>query len=423
MSDADRTFLRRLFTAAHSAADPSLVVPPHLPPPPKGRLVVVGCGKAAGAMAAAAEAAYDETVCLGGVVVVPYGHGVACTRVEIMEAAHPVPDASSVNASRRILEVVSSLGEDDLVLALVSGGGSAVMVQPIPGVSLGEKQALTKALLACGAPISEINLVRTHLSAIKGGGLAAAAHPAPVVSLLISDAPGDDPSTIASGPTLPPRGTVVDALHILERREIELPVHVRRALESGAGRHQIDDQHLSLARSTVVAAPQLSLDAAAQIASAHEVSPVILGDAIEGESREVARVLAGIARQVAMRDQPATRPCVLLSGGETTVTLRGGGCGGPNVEFLLALAVSLQGAPGVSAIACDTDGVDGAAPVAGAVVTPDTLERADKAGLDAQRFLMENDAHSFFEALGDQVITGPTLTNVNDFRAVLVRQA
>jgi glycerate 2-kinase len=423
MTDSDRAFLRQLFTAAHSAADPFLVVPPHLPPPPKGRLVVVGCGKASGAMAAAAEAAYDETVRLGGVVVVPYGHAVDCNRVEIVEAAHPVPDESSVDASRRILEVVSSLGEDDLVLALVSGGGSAVMAQPIPGVTLDEKQAVTKALLASGAPISEINLVRTHLSAIKGGGLTAAAYPAPVLSLLISDVPGDDPSTIASGPTSPPRGTVVDALEVLERRGIDLPDHVRRALESGAGRHQIDDQHLGLTRNTVVAAPQLSLEAAAQIAAAHGVEPVILGDAIEGESREVARVLAGIARQIAMRDQPATRPCVLLSGGETTVTLRGGGCGGPNVELLLALALSLQGAPGVSAIACDTDGVDGAAPVAGAVVTPDTLQRAARAGLDARRFLMENDAHSFFDALGDQVITGPTLTNVNDFRAVLVRRA
>ncbi len=307
------------------------------------------------------------------------------------------------------------------MLALVSGGGSALLVQPLPGISLDQKRSVTTALLASGAPISEMNLVRTHLSTAKGGGVAAAAYPAPVVALIISDVPGDDPAMIASGPTVTPRGTPRDALEVLDRRGVDLPDEVHRALADGFGRELVDTEHLQRTSNVVVAAPQLSLEAAARRAEEHGLTPLILGDAIEGESREVGRVLAGIARQVALHDQPVRRPGVLLSGGETTVTLTGSGQGGPNTELLLAMAIALDGHPGITALACDTDGIDGAAEVAGAVITPDTLPRARQRGLEPREFLASHNAHPFFEGLGDQVVTGPTLTNVNDFRAVLIR--
>ena len=417
----DRDLLRDLFDSAVAAAQPSGVIHRHLPPPPRGRLLIVGYGKASAAMARAAESAYASHPDVQGLVIVPYGHRVGCERVEIVEAAHPVPDDAGLEATARLLELLRPLGEDDLVLALVSGGGSALLVQPLPGVSLDEKRSVTKALLASGAPISEMNLVRTHLSTAKGGGVAAAAYPAPVVALIISDVPGDDPGMIASGPTVAPRGTPQDALEILDRRGIELTSEVSRAIVHGAGREHVTAERLQHTTNIVVAAPQLSLEAAAHRAEEHGLTPLILGDAIEGESREVGRVLAAIAKQVALHDQPVSRPGVLLSGGETTVTLTGGGRGGPNTELLLSMAIALDGHPGITALACDTDGIDGAAEVAGAVITPDTLARAVRRGLEPQEFLRSNNAHPFFEELGDQVVTGPTLTNVNDFRAVLVR--
>lgn len=417
----DRDLLRQLFDTAVSAAQPGGVIQEHLPPPPRGRLVIVGYGKASAAMASAAEAVYASHADVEGLVIVPYGHRVPCERVEIVEAAHPVPDQAGLEATARLLELVRPLGEDDLVLALVSGGGSALLVQPLPGISLDQKRSVTKDLLASGAPISEMNLVRTHLSTAKGGGVAAAAYPAPVVALIISDVPGDDPAMIASGPTVAPRGTAQDALEILHRRGIELSTDVHEALVDGSGRELVTAKRLQRTTNVIIAAPQLSLEAAAKQAVAHGLTPLILGDAIEGESREVGRVLAAIAKQVALHDQPVQRPSVLLSGGETTVTLTGSGRGGPNTELLLAMAIALDGHSDITALACDTDGVDGAAQVAGAIITPDTLARAMRMGLVPRQSLTSNDAHSFFEALGDQVVTGPTLTNVNDFRAVLIR--
>jgi glycerate 2-kinase len=416
MDDTDS--LHQLFDTAVSAAMPSDVVQKHLPAPPRGRVVIVGYGKASAAMASAAESAYAD---VEGLVIVPYGHRVHCERVEVVEAAHPVPDGAGFEATARLLELVRPLREEDLVLALVSGGGSALLVQPLPGVSLDQKRSVTQALLASGAPISEMNLVRTHLSRSKGGGVAAAAYPASVVALIISDVPGDDPAMIASGPTVAPRGTSQDALDVLDRRGIELTADVRQAIAKGSGRETVSAERLQRTTNIVIAAPQLSLDAAANRAVALGLNPLILGDALEGESREVGRVLAAIARQVALHDQPVRRPSVLLSGGETTVTLTGSGQGGPNTELLLAMAIALDGRSGITALACDTDGVDGAAQVAGAVITPETLARANQLGLEPRQFLMSHNAHPFFEALGDQVITGPTLTNVNDFRAVLIR--
>lgn len=417
----DRALLRHLFDTAVSAAQPDAVIGTHLPPPPRGRLVIIGYGKASAAMARAAEAAYGSHADVEGLVIVPYGHRVPCERVEILEAAHPVPDRAGLEATARLLTLVRSLGADDLVLTLVSGGGSALLVQPLPGISLEQKRSVTKALLASGAPISEMNLVRTHLSTAKGGGVAAAAYPAPVVALIISDVPGDDPAMIASGPTVAPRGTPQDALEILDRRGIELSPDVHEALLRGAGRELVTSDRLQRTDNVVIAAPQLSLEAAAKQAAEHGLTPLILGDSLEGESREVGRVLAAIATQVSRHDQPVRRPSVLLSGGETTVTLTGDGRGGPNTELLLAMAIALEGHPGITALACDTDGIDGAAEVAGAIITPDTLSRAFEMGLEPQQFLRSNNAHPFFEALDDRIVTGPTLTNVNDFRAVLIR--
>jgi glycerate 2-kinase len=411
--------LRAMFDAALAAASPALCVPPHLPDRPRGRTVVVGAGKASAAMAKALEENWDGP--LDGLVVTRDGHAVPCERIEIVEASHPVPDARGEEAARRILDLVRGLDRDDLVIALVSGGGSSLLSLPAPGLTLDDKRAVNRALLRSGAPIGAMNRVRKHLSAIKGGRLAAAAHPARVVTLAISDVPGDDPAAIASGPTVPDPTTFAEARAVLAQYGITEPRTAIEHLERGLDETpKPGDPRFARAETILIATPQMSLDAAAVVAVAAGVTPLILGDAIEGEAREVGTVMAGIARQVALRGQPAAPPVALLSGGETTVTVRGHGRGGRNVEFLLALALALGGLPGIWAIAGDTDGVDGAEDAAGAIVRPDTLARAAALGLDAEACLADNDGHGFFAALGDRVITGPTLTNVNDFRAVLI---
>ena len=414
-----RTLLRAMFDAAIAAAQPALCVPRFLPEKPNGRVIVIGAGKASAEMARAVEQAWPGK--LEGLVVTRYGHGAACRQIEIVEAAHPVPDEAGHRAARRMMDMVQGLGPDDLVLALVSGGGSALLALPLPGITLADEQAIGKALLASGATISEMNCVRRHLSAIKGGRLAKACHPAQVVTLLISDVPGDDPVNIASGPTVPDPTTCSDALAVLARYDITVPQAARQALESRAGETvKPGDPALAGNVTRLVAAPQMALEAAAQVARSAGLAVHILGDSLEGEARDVGRVMAGIARQVAIRRQPFAAPCVLLSGGETTVTVRGRGRGGRNVEFLLALGIALDGQPGIHALAGDTDGVDGQEEIAGAILAPDTLARARARGIRPAAALADNDGHGFFEALGDAVITGPTLTNVNDFRAILI---
>jgi hydroxypyruvate reductase/glycerate 2-kinase len=411
--------LRQLFAAAVAAADPAVSLARHLPEPPRGRTVVVGAGKAAASMAQAVEAAWQGEI--SGLVVTRYGHGAPTKRIEVVEAAHPVPDAAGEAAAGRILDLVAGLTPDDLVLCLISGGGSSLLSRPAPGLTLSDKQAVNRALLRSGATIGEMNCVRRHLSAIKGGRLAAACHPAKVVTLLISDTPGDDPLDIASGPTVPDPTTCADALAILARYRIEAPAAVQAELESGAGESvKPGDPALAAPDLRMIATPLMALRAAAACAQDVGVAACILGDAIEGEAREVGRVMAGIARSVAEHGLPISAPCVLLSGGETTVTVRGQGRGGRNVEFLLALGVELCGHPRVHALAGDTDGVDGLEEVAGAVLAPDTIARAARLGLSLDASLARNDGHGFFEALGDEIITGPTLTNVNDFRAILI---
>lgn len=411
--------LRSMFEAAIAAAQPALCIPRHLPKPPKGRLVVIGAGKASAAMARAVEDHWPGQ--LSGLVVTRYGYGVPCDRIEIVEAAHPVPDAAGEAAARRMLELVQGLTGDDLVLCLMSGGGSSLLPLAVPGITLADKQALGRALLASGATISEMNCVRRHMSAIKGGRLAAACHPARVLNLLLSDVPGDNPADIASGPTVPDPSTSTDALEILHRYAIKVPPHVQSLLESGEGETlKAGDVRLPNIETRFIATPQIALEAAAAVARGAGLEAHIFGDAIEGEAREVARAMAGVALQVARRGQPTRAPCVLLSGGETTVAIRGGGRGGRNVEFLLSLAIALNGEPGIHALAGDTDGVDGQEEIAGALLTPDTLSRAWKLGLRARTHLDNNDGHGFFEALGDSVVTGPTLTNVNDFRAIVI---
>ena len=414
-----RTLLRQMFDAAVASAQPAHALPAHLPEPPRGCTIVVGAGKASAAMARALEESWPGT--LSGIVVTRYGHAVQCERIEVVEAAHPVPDAAGIDAARRILARVEGLSHDDLVIALVSGGGSALLALPVAGVSLADKQQVNRALLASGATIAEINCVRRHLSAIKGGRLAAACYPARVVTLAISDVPGDDPVAIASGPTVADATTTADAREVLRRYAVQVPAAVDEALASAAAESvKPGDPRLARTEYRIIATPQKALEAAAAVARAAAVTPVILSDSIEGEAREVGKVLAALARQVALHGQPVAAPCVLLSGGETTVTVRGDGRGGRNVECLLSLVVALQGRPGIYALAADTDGVDGAEEIAGAIATPDTLVRAAAHGRVAARDLERNDAHAFFEALGDSVITGPTRTNVNDFRAVLV---
>ncbi len=413
--------LRALFDAAIAAASPATCLPPHLPPLPKGRAVVVGAGKAAATMAKAAETHWAGP--LEGMVVTRYGHAVGCDRIEIVEASHPVPDAAGEAAARRMLATIEGLTGDDLVLALISGGGSALLSLPAEGLTLEDKQAVNRALLKSGASIDQMNCVRKHLSAVKGGRLAALAHPAKVVTLLISDVPGDDPSVIASGPTVADASTFADALEILETYGIDPPQPVVDHLRAGRDETpKPGDPRLEGNDLRMIAAPQQSLEAACAVARQSGVGAIILGDAIEGEARQVATVMAGIARQVARYGQPIEPPAILISGGETTVTIKGSGRGGRNVEFLLALALELENTPGIYAISGDTDGVDGAEEIAGALLTPDSLARARGKGMSAKAMLADNDGHSFFEALGDQVITGPTLTNVNDFRAILITE-
>ncbi len=413
------TFLRFLFDTAVAAANPLIVVPPFLPPRPKGRCVIVGAGKAAACMARAVEEHMPGP--LSGLVVTRYGHAVPCRRVEVVEAAHPVPDAAGEAAARRILDAVRGLAEDDLVLCLISGGGSALLSLPAPALTINDKRTLTQALLKSGAAISEINCVRKHLSAIKGGRLAAAAFPAKTLTLIISDVAGDNPEVVASGPTVADPTTVADAKAVLEKYAIDLPAAVASFLDGGSGETpKPGDARLSRAETVVTATPRAALAAAAAAARNAGFAPIILGDAIEGESRDVARLQG----KLAMEAKASGRlPCLLLSGGETTVTVRGNGRGGPNTEFTLALALALNGQPEVRAIACDTDGFDGSGDNAGAHIGPDTLGRAAREGLNAAAMLEDNDSYGFFTALGDLVITGPTLTNVNDFRAILIGEA
>ena len=370
-------------------------------------------------MAAAVEAAWQGP--LEGIVVTRYGHGAPTRRIEVVEASHPVPDAAGETAALRILESVKGLSADDLVLCLISGGGSALLAAPAHGLTLDDKRAINRALLKSGADIAEMNCVRKHLSAIKGGRLARAAAPARVVGLVISDVPGDDLAVIASGPTVADPTTSADALAILRRYTIAAPARVIAHLEtSGSETPKPGDPVFNNVSNVLIATPQMSLEAAATVARAAGVTPVMLGDAIEGEAREVGKVLAGIARSVASHGAPAQAPCVLLSGGETTVTVRREGRGGRNAEFLLGLAVALAGAPCIFAVAGDTDGIDGSEDNAGAYAAPDTLARAAALGLKPRERLADNDAYTLFQALGDLIVTGPTLTNVNDFRAILI---
>jgi hydroxypyruvate reductase len=415
-----RQALRALFDAAIEAADPRKVLAAHLPDRVLGRCIVVGGGKSAAVMAAALEAAWPN-VPLEGTVVTRYGHAVPTRRIEVIEASHPVPDANSERGARRLLERVRGLRPDDLVLALMSGGASALLAAPAPGLTLADKQAVNRALLACGANIAEMNCVRKHLSAIKGGRLAAAAAPAQVVTLAISDVPGDDPAVIGSGPTVPDPSTFAEARALLARYGIAPPAAVAARLA------QEEDEtpkpgSLPQAEFRLIATPMTALRHAARTARGLGLAPVILGDALEGEAREMGAVMAGIARSVRAHGEPAAAPAVLLSGGETTVTLGAGpaGHGGRNTEFLLGLAVALDGAAGIWATAGDTDGIDGMDDIAGAVLCPDTLARVRAKGLDPRRMLAGHDSHSLFGAAGDLIRTGPTLTNVNDFRAILI---
>ena len=399
------SILRRAFERAVARADPALSLARHLPEPPAGRTFVAAAGKAAGSMAAAFEAAWPGP--LEGVAVTRYGHGAACERIEVVEAGHPMPDAAGRGAAMRILEAARTLGPDDLFVFLASGGGSALLALPLPGISFETKRAVTARLLASGASIHEINTVRKHMSAVKGGRLAAAAFPARTVTLAISDVPGDDPAVIASGPTVPDPTTLADAGRVLETNGIE-PV---------AGLEETP-KRLERSEFRLIATPrECLLDAAPDGPPAW-----LLSDRIEGEARETGKVMAGIALHVRAFAAPFPPPCLLLSGGETTVTVRGKGKGGRNLEFLLGLALALDGAPGIHAIACDTDGIDGAADCAGALLRPDSLTRAQALGLDPAACLRENNAYAVFAALGDLVVTGPTRTNVNDFRAILIER-
>ena len=425
------SLLERLFQAAVQRAMPEHCLGPFLPAPPKGRTLVLGAGKAGGAMAAAVDQLWPQDAPISGLVVTRYQHippayrdrqSQGQARIEVVEAAHPVPDEAGRRAAQRILAAASGLSEDDLVLCLVSGGASALLAAPAEGVSFEDKQAINKALLRSGAAIGEMNCVRKHLSAIKGGRLAAACAPARVVTLLISDVPGDDPAVIGSGPTVPDPTTCADALAIFRRHGIDIPAPVRAALEAGLlETPKPGDPALRGNEVHLVATPQQALEAAAQAAAQAGVTAHILSDQIEGESRDVGQVHAALARQVARRGQPFPAPCVILSGGETTVTVRSsGGRGGRATEFLLGAALALDGEPGVHVLAADTDGIDGSDDNAGAIVTPDTLARASAKGLKARDRLDGNDARTFFETLGDPVVSGPTFTNVNDFRALLV---
>ena len=408
-------FLRDLFMAAVAQADPMLCVPAHLPPKPDGRFVVLGVGKASARMAEALEATWGPCE---GFVITRYGYGRPCQGIEIVEASHPVPDRAGVDATRRLLDIAGGLGVDDTVVMLVSGGGSALLCAPADGITLADKQALSAAMLASGMPIGDINSIRKEVSAVKGGRLAAAIYPAKLHALLISDVPGDDPSDIASGPTVGYAGDAVRSVATLARWGVTPPDAVAAFLAAGGSPMAADDPRLVAVENVIIAAPSQSLAAAADIATAAGVEVRLLGDAIEGEAREVAEAHAALALEIAA--QRLDRPVLLLSGGECTVTRRGDGVGGPNAEFVLAAVVALKGHPKIYLIACDTDGVDGAAEVAGAIGDPSTLALSEAMGGSAAAALRNNDAHGFFGAIGAQVVTGPTMTNVNDFRAILV---
>lgn len=411
--------LRALFDAAVDAARPALCLPPWLPEPPRGRTIVVGAGKAAADMAQVVEALWPAPI--SGAVITRYGHAVPCERIAVIEAGHPMPDAAGEAGARRLIEEVGGLGPDDLVLCLISGGGSALLPLPAPGLTLADKQAVARALLASGASIDEMNTVRKHLSAIKGGRLARAAMPARLVTLAISDVPGDDPSVIASGPTVPDPTRFADAAAVFAKYGIVPPPAVAAHLASARDETpKPGDPAFANSSFHLIAAPQASLEAAAAVARRHGVTPLILSDRIEGEAREVARVLAAIALQAAVYGQPAAAPCVLLSGGETTVTVRGNGRGGRNTELLLALTIALGGHPRIWALAADTDGIDGVESNAGAVMFPQIAAKAAEAGLSPKDRLADNDGYGFFAALDALVVTGPTRTNVNDFRAILI---
>ncbi|SFQ26157.1 glycerate kinase [Ralstonia sp. NFACC01] len=417
-----RALLHGLFDTAVAAVSAAQCLPAFLPESPRGRTIVIGAGKGAAAMAEAVEQHWKGE--LSGLVVTRYEHGRAPGtqgRIEVVEASHPVPDAAGQHAAQRMVGLLEGLTEDDLVLCLISGGGSALLAAPAEGLTLADKQSVNRALLKSGASIGEMNCVRKHLSSIKGGRLALACAPARVETLLISDIPGDDPTLIASGPTLPDATTCADALAVIDKYGIDVPEAVRRHLDTGAGETpKPGDARFEGHRSHVIATAQHALEAAAAQARALGYEAHILSDSIEGEARDVAEVHAGIVRQIVARNQPFTKPCVILSGGETTVTVRGNGRGGRNAEFLLALGVALDGLPGVHAIACDTDGIDGSEDNAGAILTPDSLARAEALGLKPKQLLDNNDGYGFFDALGDLIVTGPTRTNVNDFRAILI---
>ncbi len=416
-----KAFFTSLFSAAVEAADPRHRIRAFLPEPPEGRTIVIGAGKGSAQMARAFEQAWDGP--LEGLVVTRYGYAVPCERIEIVEAAHPVPDEAGLAAGRRLLDVVGGLTGDDLVVALISGGGSALLPAPPRGLTLQDEIAVNRALLASGAPISAMNTLRKHVSMIKGGRLAAAAHPARVVSLVVSDIPGDNPAFVASGPTVPDRAGRDEALAVIRNYRLDLPEAVRRHLESDAAAAPLpDDERFARNEVHVIASAARSLEAAAAAAERQGIRAVILSDAIEGEAREVAGVHAAIAREVAARGRPFSKPVVMLSGGETTVTVRGqGGRGGRNSEFLLALALGIDGIGGISAFAADTDGIDGSEDNAGAFADWRTVARLRDAGIDAKALLAANDAWSAFEATGDLFAPGPTGTNVNDLRAIMVR--
>jgi glycerate 2-kinase len=420
-----RGALRALFDSAVQRALPAHTLAPHLPAPPRGRTLVVGAGKAAAAMAAALDTAWPAEAPLSGLVVTRYGHvppDCRTGRIEVMQAAHPVPDAAGLQAAARIAALAQGLGPDDLVIALISGGGSALLTLPAPGVSLADLQTVNRAMLASGAPMADMNAVRKHLSAIQGGRLAAACAPAPVLSLLISDVPGDDPAVIASGPTVPDASTCGDALTVCQSHGIALPPAALRGLQDGSlETPKPGDPRFAQHRVVLTATPRQSLQAAAALARSWGLAAHVLGDDFEGESRELGKAHAALARAVARQGEPFQRPCVLLSGGETTVTVRGTpGRGGRATEFLLGCALGLQGARGVWALAADTDGLDGLEPSAGALLSPDSLARAERLGLNTAQHLDNHDSATWFDRLGDLVVSGPTFTNVNDFRALLV---
>jgi len=419
-----RDLLLGSFRAALAAADPLKTVPQHLPEPPKGRTLVVGAGKAAAAMALAVEQSWPAGTPLDGLVITRYQHGLLTSRITVIEAAHPVPDESGERAAQEILRRAKALTHDDLLLVLVSGGGSALLSLPAEGISMADLKATTRELLKCGAPIQDMNTVRKHLSAIQGGRLAAACR-APVVALVISDVTGDDPTHIASGPCAPDPTTYQDALEILKRYDVKAPKAVAGHLARGAKGEipetpKPDSRIFKRVENRVIATAQASLQAAASFFIGHDIHPAILGDSVTGEAREVAKVYGALAREVKQHGLPYQPPVALISGGETTVTVRGKGRGGRNCEFLLALGVNLNGAGDIHALACDTDGIDGSEDNAGAILAPDSLQRAQKKKLDAAKLLDDNDGYGFFSALGDLVVTGPTRTNVNDYRVILV---